>query len=157
MDAEYFHFKLQGHAQFALPLSSAVEVLRITPQQICAIPGVDLALIGVTKWRGQLLWSVDLSALLKVRQTNSPTAGRPTSTITAIVIAQAQPLRRLACVVNDLKGVLSLSPEQIKPPSTQLPEAARDYISGIVPLEAPLILLDPRAILSSPCWKLSSG
>jgi twitching motility protein PilI len=156
MVTEYFCLQLRQMLQVALPLHSTMEVLQLTPDQICGIPGVDPVLQGVLNWRGKLLWSVDLSNLLGVRAENKIAKTTVVSSLTAVVITQDSPTRQLACIVSALTGIQEILDQQIQPLPANLPATVYDYSNGVVQLESrslPLLLLNPSAILNSPRWR----
>ncbi|HEY9625570.1 MAG TPA: chemotaxis protein CheW [Crinalium sp.] len=155
MITEYFCLQLRQALQVAVPVSSTLEVLTLMPNQICAIPGVDPVLQGVVNWRGKLLWSLDLSDFLGLRIESADAKQAIASTLTAIVIAQDNPTRQLACIVSSLRGVQEILDSQVQPIATHLPSVVHQYSNGIVSLDSPLLLLNPSAILNSPRWQYS--
>jgi twitching motility protein PilI len=56
MLTDYFHVQLRQGMEVVLPLDSAVEVITLNQKEICPIPGVSPALLGVVNHRGKLLW-----------------------------------------------------------------------------------------------------
>jgi chemotaxis signal transduction protein len=159
MITEYFCLQLRQMLHAALPLHSMIEVLDLPLDRICVIPNVDPVLLGVLNWRGKLLWSVDLSNLLEVRAEETSAQKALTSNLTAVVIAQDNPNRQLACIVSSLKGVQEISGQQIRSLPANLPTAVHQYANGVVQLQLPplpMLLLDPAAILNSPRWQHSS-
>jgi twitching motility protein PilI len=157
MVIEYFCLELGPQIQVALPLDSLVEVLKITPDQICAIPGVDQSLLGVMNWRGQLLWAINLGDLLGIRKAHLAIAHPTIHALPAIVIAQEQPRKQLVCVVSELKGIVAITTEEIQPISKQLFSKVHHYFRGWVQLDVSILLLHPPAILNSPRWQPSNS
>jgi twitching motility protein PilI len=157
MVIEYFCLELGPQIQVALPLDSMVEVLKITPDQICAIPGVDQSLLGVMNWRGQLLWMVNLGDLLGIRKTHLAIAHPTLHALPAVVIAQENPHKQLACVVSELKGIVDITTDEIQPISKQLFTKVHPYVKGWVQLDGSILLLNPPTILNSPRWQTSNS
>jgi twitching motility protein PilI len=153
MITEYFCLQLRQTLQVAVPVPSMLEVLNLTPDQICPIPGVDPVLQGVVNWRGKLLWSINLSDLLGLRAEKVEGQQAIASTLTTIVIAQDHPPRQLACIVLALKGMQEILDSQIQPLAAKLPAPVHQYASGFIRQESPLLLLNPSAILNASCWQ----
>lgn len=47
-----------------LPLHRLAEVLTLSPHQIVPIPDLEAAVMGISNWRGEILWILDLSYFL---------------------------------------------------------------------------------------------
>jgi positive phototaxis protein PixI len=60
---QFLSFKLPANLAI-LPTQKLTEVLTLTPQQIIPIPDLDRQIMGVCNWRGEVLWLVDLNAIL---------------------------------------------------------------------------------------------
>ncbi|MEM7771166.1 MAG: chemotaxis protein CheW [Cyanobacteria bacterium P01_E01_bin.6] len=151
MSTEYFHIQLRQEVHVALPVSAAVEVAEHSFDQICPVPGVDPVLLGVVNWRGHLLWNIDLSDFLGVREEDSYSL-HAEKTHSSIVIADRRSQRRLGCWVNRLLGIITLTDEQVKAVPERFPSSVIPYAAGWIDLESPLIVLDPEAVLESPRW-----
>lgn len=63
---DYFFVQLRQSLKVALPLDSTREVISLTYGEICPVPGVSPALLGVANQRGKLLWVLELGDLLKI-------------------------------------------------------------------------------------------
>ena len=61
---QYLRFILMPQTQVMLPLSQLSEVLTLTLTQIVPIPSLPNWVVGVYNWRGEILWMVDLGALV---------------------------------------------------------------------------------------------
>jgi len=152
MSNEYFHVQLRQEVQVALPVSAAVEVMERSPEALCPIPGVDPVLLGVTNWRGSLLWNVDLSDFLGVKK-DTVQSLQPLATRSVVVIGDGRSQRRLGCWVKRLLGIISLTEQQINPVPKQFPPSVIPYAAGWVKFELPLVVLDPFDILNASRWQ----
>ncbi|BAQ59684.1 hypothetical protein GM3708_89 [Geminocystis sp. NIES-3708] len=61
---DYFIVELNNDQKIAIPLDKVQEVMSISYNDICPIPGVKESLLGIVSQRGNLLWLLDLSRLL---------------------------------------------------------------------------------------------
>ena len=124
MLTDYFHVQLRQGMEVVLPLDSAVEVITINQKEICPIPGVSPALLGVVNQRGKLLWVLQLSDFLGLAK--SPKQRLQDNLILLVVtteLANSSAIGRecqLACVVSALKGIVTLNSIKIKPVSARL-------------------------------------
>ncbi|WP_155968077.1 chemotaxis protein CheW [Kamptonema formosum] len=141
---DYFYIQLRQSVRLALPVENVTEVMTVSRSDICPIPGVASALLGVVNQRGQLLWVVELADLLSDVLCLAPSplqyrsreqlmlavlAGKPTPATTA----GAPP--RLACVVSSLKGVVPLNPAELKPIPASFSPAFSSFLSGMTEIE----------------------
>lgn len=152
MSTEYFHIQLRQDVHVALPVGSAVEVVEQSIDQICPIPGVDPVLLGVANWRGYLLWNIDLSDFLGVREDAVYTLPSLT-TRPVVVISDTRSQQRLGCWTKQLLGIINLTEQQIRAIPKQFPVSVIPYSAGWVNLEFPLLVLDPHSILNAPRWR----
>lgn len=60
---QFLSFKLPSNLAL-LATQKLTEVLTLTPQQIVPIPDLNRQIMGVCNWRGEVLWLVDLNAIL---------------------------------------------------------------------------------------------
>jgi|GEM_PF-900944 len=147
--SEYFHVELLQGVNVAIPLDHTAEVLRLRAQDICLIPGVSPALLGISNQRGRLLWMLDLLHILGLVP---PTHGRTNERLTALVVKEVTPEqpRQFACIVHQLRGIISVLPEQVQPVPTRLQREVRQYLSGFMQLERqPILLLNIDAIFQA--------
>ncbi len=152
MASEYFLTRLRQHLHVGLPVESAIEVLSLSPTQICFIPAVDPLLLGVVNWRRQLLWTLDLSDLIKIRP--EVERSHQSSQLTTIVLQAQSSKQQIGCIVSELAGIVDLSSAHVRPLPSQIPESVRPYFSGFVKQSTPILLLDPAAVLQSPRWQM---
>ena len=61
---EYFRVCLESELSILVPLNYVVEAIVSNYREICPIPGVVPALLGVINHRGQLIWVLKLSDFL---------------------------------------------------------------------------------------------
>lgn len=153
MPIEYLQLQLRQGLQVGLPALNVVEVLNLKVNRICPVPGVHPCLLGVTNWRGQLLWSLNLSDCLRLRKE----AGRvipSDQALTAVVLCHASWNYSLACVVSNLQGMIAVEEALIQPVPRKLPAAVKPFVQGALRQDVPLLLLKPEAILQAMTQKI---
>lgn len=160
MLTDYFYVQLRQSVRVVLPLECTKEVISLQRGEICPIPGIAPALMGVVNQRGRMLWVLDLSDLLKLPP--SPAGLRSWSSmhdsLTSVVIAglttdktapASTPLS-MSCVVATLQGVVSLNPETFKSVPAKISPALRGFFTGVVEIERlPVAVLNINAIFKS--------
>ena len=154
MLTDYFHVQLRQGMEVVLPLDSAVEVLTLNPKEICPIPGVSPALLGVVNQRGKLLWVLQLSDFLGLAK--SPKQRLQDNLILLVVTtesANSSAIGRecqLACVVSALKGIVTLNSIKIKPVSARLAPNLGSFLSGVTEIEQSVVgVLNVNTVLSA--------
>lgn len=147
MAIEYFQVELRQGLQVGLPVAASREVLSPEVGQLCPVPQVHPALMGVTTWRGQLLWHVSLSDLLCLRQDD-----QFRSAPTAIVVAAPDSATYIGCWVSRLKGTVAVAPPEIEALPSALPATIAPYFIGMVRREARILLFNPDRLLMSAQW-----
>ncbi|WP_297757685.1 chemotaxis protein CheW [Thermosynechococcus sp.] len=146
---EYFHVELPQGVNVAIPLGQTAQVLSVEPRDICLVPGVSAALLGISNHRGRLLWMLDLLKLLGVQYA----WGRsPHQRWTAVVMqdTDGSSPRQLACLVSQLRGIIHVSPEQQQPVPQRLQGQLQQYLQGFVRLDRlPILLLNVEAVFQA--------
>ncbi|MCU0565539.1 MAG: chemotaxis protein CheW [Oculatellaceae cyanobacterium Prado106] len=61
---QFLSFLLPPDIQALLPTQQVIEILNLTSHQIVPIAQVPPEVLGVCNWRGEVLWLVDLAALI---------------------------------------------------------------------------------------------
>lgn len=107
MISDYFCVQLHQSANVLFPLESTQEVISLTYGEVCPVPGVSSALIGVVNQRGKLLWVLELSDLLQLSETQY--TRRSQDNLTLLVLkSRKESGQQVGCVVSALKGIISL-------------------------------------------------
>lgn len=155
MLTDYFHVQLRQSIDVLLPLESTTEVISCTRGEICQIPGVESALLGVVNQRGKLLWVLDLSDLLKLPP--SPTRSRFQDNLTLVVLSDRslnstarEAEHQVGCVVAALKGIVPLNASEFKPAPASFSSSLKSISSNIVEIEDSFItVLNAKAVLAA--------
>lgn len=150
---DYFYVQLRQSTKVILPLDSTKEVISITYAEVCPIPGVSSALLGVVNQRGKLLWVLDLSDLLKLPYSQKNI--RPQENLTLLVLNDPNNLsgqhdRQIGCIVSSLKGVIALDSAEFQPLNSQISTSLKSFASAIALVQdEPVALLDINTILNN--------
>lgn len=111
MTVDFFQVELEPAWRLAIPLEHTAEVLSLSWSELCPIPGLMPALLGISNQRGRLLWMLDLGLVLDLPSC----AGRVGSLEKSTAIVLTQGSLRAAGVVKALKGIVSFEPQAIQP------------------------------------------
>ncbi|HIK29445.1 MAG: chemotaxis protein CheW [Oscillatoriaceae bacterium SKW80] len=159
MIKDYFCIQVRQSVQLALPLENVIDVITLNWEKIYPIPGVAAALLGVVNQRGRLLWVLELGDLLSqlLGLTPSPIRYRVgerlkllTITLNPVEQMPSEDSRQIACVVSELKGVVSLDTDNIKPIPTNLTPSFNSFLSGVAVIKnLPVALLNVPAIFAT--------
>lgn len=153
MLTDYFHVCLRQSVSVVLPLDSTAEVITVTLGQICPIPGVPPAVLGVVNQRGRLLWVLELSDLLGLAPSSRHLQFHENLTLVVLTTSEAnlaagQESQQLGCVVSALKGIVSL-PTKLKPVSATLYPTLGSFVSGMAEIDqTPVAVLNVNAVLT---------
>jgi positive phototaxis protein PixI len=143
---QFLGFNL-AQSQAMLPTQQLTEILRLQVSQVVPIPDMLPSVLGVCNWRGEILWLVDLSALLGFQPLYTRTLRQGQVTI-VIIHHQGH---RLGLAVDLIHQMVWCDPQKIQPqPTAQItPELARclqGYWSN--PTGELVLVLDAIAILT---------
>ncbi len=160
---DYFFVQLRQSVKLVLPLSSIQEVISLNYGEVCPIPGVCPAMLGVVNQRGKLLWVLDLGDLLKIPSSEKNL--RPQSDLKLLVLndrlnpnAPATE-RQVGCVVSTLKGVVSLDSTEFQAPANaQISTVLKSFSLAIASIEQEAVAaLDINAILNNIQTEISNN
>lgn len=159
---DYFFVQLRQSVKVVLPLDSTKEVISLAYREVCPIPGVSPALLGVVNQRGKLLWVLDLGDLLNIPPSQKTL--RPQDNLTLLVLntpsklnAQTQE-RQVGCIVSALKGVVALESVDFQPLTNQIFSTLQAFSSAIALVEQESVaVIDINAILNNIHTEISSN
>ncbi|MBT9317900.1 chemotaxis protein CheW [Leptothoe spongobia] len=141
----FLRFKLFGGNGVLLPLQDITEVKQLATTDILPVPEFPSSILGVCNWRGEILWLVDLNALLDDRPlwTQVPLLDQPM----VIVVQSAQ--QSMGLVVEQVDDIELIAPESIHVQTDDLcsPTLA-PYVTGYLP-DHQGIVLDPVAMVGA--------
>ena len=153
MLSEYFHIQLQPNTELLIPLEHTGGAIALPVEQICPIPGIPPAVLGVVNQRGKLLWVIQLSSLLGLGQ--SDTSLRAQYNLTLLVLSATsrttgeQESRMVGCVVSTLKEIIFLDSKQFKPVAAKSPIFG-SFLSGMAQIDRSLVsVLNVNAVFTA--------
>jgi twitching motility protein PilI len=103
MIKDFFWVELTSALSLAIPLEQTAEVLSMGLTELCPVPGIKPAFLGVSNQRGQLLWVIDLNHLLGEARTPIRRGGGRT-----VGVVLLKDRFRAAGLVAKLNGIISL-------------------------------------------------
>jgi twitching motility protein PilI len=136
MTVDFFQVELEPDWRVAIPLEHTAEVLSLAWSELCPIPGLTPALLGISNQRGRLLWMLDLGLVLNLPGCGGR-VGSPEKS-TAIVLTQGG--LRVAGVVKALKGIVSFDPQEIQPHTH--PCLTGQVLQGTTPFPLPILSVE---------------
>jgi purine-binding chemotaxis protein CheW len=140
---EYLAFVLAGET-YAVPLGDVAQILR--PLPVTEVPRAPSTVLGVVSVRGKLVTVIDLRRRLRLAE---PEADRKTR----ILLADVGKGEQIGVLVDEVRQVWRLAPDEIEPASV-LGTEQPVHITGIGrPAGGEgvlLILLDLRPVLEAP-------
>ena len=121
-------FRIAGEI-FGIGIGRVVEI--ITPQEIFSIPGLPGFLSGVINVRGSIIPLIDLR-----RRFGTKPAGRKER---VIIVRFGK--EKAGFLVDEIKEILALSPEEITPPPSLFRGFRTEYLNGIGRKDGRIIIL----------------
>ncbi|MEO1131684.1 MAG: chemotaxis protein CheW [Cyanobacteria bacterium J06639_1] len=112
MASEYFLVRSFNSTLLAIPLDYVLGTLAVEREDVCPLPGVNPALMGVINQRGQLLWVLDLGEALG-QVAMSGRGSLHSLTLLDLVRSRSQgqsaaKRERVACAVTELVEIAPL-------------------------------------------------
>lgn len=130
---EYFGVRVARQVRLTLPLNAVESVLRVSPRQICPIPGTSPDLAGVVGQGGALIWVFDLSRFLQMptsEDEDPPSLGVVLRSVRE-QLGGGRQIRRVACLVSQLEGIFALPAQPLQPLPPQLDAPLRQVFWGM--------------------------
>lgn len=136
----YLRFDL-GQQPALLPTRQVQEAITIPAARVTPMPNMPPALLGLINRRSQVLWVADLALLLGL-----PVAYPSFQPYNLVLVQTGTGL--LGLRVQQIDGILSISPEQIQAPPAHVPATLVPFLQGCV-LQAGEVLLglDAEALM----------
>ncbi|MEO0852286.1 MAG: chemotaxis protein CheW [Cyanobacteria bacterium J06648_11] len=160
MVAEYFVVRSFDSTLLAIPLVDVSGTLAVELSDVCPLPGVDPALLGVINQRGQLLWVLNLSEALG-RGAMSGRRSPQSLTLLDLVRSHSQAQSaaersRVACAVAELVEIVAFEDATIAPAPDELltrlgySERGRSLLSGTTDYQGETaVVLDADALFDA--------
>ncbi|MEH2305614.1 chemotaxis protein CheW [Nostoc sp.] len=150
---KFLSFNLGVKDTAVISLQHITEVLQVSLPEICGVPQMSSSILGIYNWRGEMLWLVDLEAMLGYPPISQ--GANLISIMMAIVLENNG--KYLGLLVKQLIDIEWLDIQQMKPPSPELfyPRIS-PFLQGyfINDSEDMIFNLDAIALIQSPIWKI---
>lgn len=148
MIEDYFCSQLRQSVNVLFPLINVEEVISLSYGEICPVPGVSSALLGVVNQRGKLLWVLELSDLLQIAPDRK--SRRSQDTLTLLVLSDVNNLEeQVGCVVSALKGIIPIDLVSQSLSSDSSPVWDSLKINNIVFTDEKYAVIDVQSVLST--------
>lgn len=144
----YAGLQLSPKVQVVVPMAQVVEEIARSRRQICPIPGVSEAILGVVNTGGKLLWVIDLADFLTEVLGLTRRSHSRGDELTLVVIRQdptpepdpqeeESTVTPLACVVCDRLVTLTLNSTHFTPIPEPWKSLLRPLFSGLIWISPP--------------------
>lgn len=148
----FLRLQVTSEITLALPLDCVEETQLLTPEAITPMPNMPHHVLGLMRMRGQVLWLSSLAHLLGIT-TEHERAYRYEAVVlrldnmTSASIVDDSGSAYIGVAVNQIKGSLRLTDDDIEAISHDLPPALLPHLSGQVTRDGEvLFVLNPAAL-----------
>jgi twitching motility protein PilI len=146
----YLKFLLDPQTPVVLPMKQVQEVLVLSANRLTPMPNMPACIIGLMNRRSRVLWVVDLTRLL-----GTPSLDLNTQQHTLVIVRPGT--ISLGVVVQQVEGMVWMTPDQIQPPPSHVASSLLTYLRGCVLQEQEIwFVLDALSLLQSPVLHNSS-
>ncbi|MCT7970287.1 chemotaxis protein CheW [Laspinema sp. D1] len=144
----YAGLQLSPKVQVVVPIEQVVEEIARSRREICPIPGVPEAILGVVNIAGKLLWVIDLADFLTEVLGLTPRSPSRGDELTLVVIRkdprtephpdeEESTVTPFACVVCDRLVTLTLNSTHVTPIPDPWRPLLRPLFSGLIWISPP--------------------
>ncbi|MFN6558450.1 MAG: chemotaxis protein CheW [Nostoc sp. ChiSLP01] len=152
---KFLSFNLGIKDTAVISLEHITEVVQVSLPEICGVPEMPNCVLGIYNWRGEMLWLVDLDAMLGYPPISQ--GSNLLSKMMAIVLKNES--KYLGLLVRQLIDIEWLDTNQIKPPSDELfyPKIS-PFLHGYFINDAKEMMfnLDAITIIQAPMWGIQN-
>ncbi|MHC5676447.1 chemotaxis protein CheW [Nostoc sp.] len=150
---KFLSFNLGVMDTGVISLQHITEVLQVSLPEICGVPEMPNSVLGIYNWRGEMLWLVDLEAMLGYPPISQ--GANLLSIMMGIVLENKG--KHLGLLVRQLIDIEWLDTKQMKPPTSELfyPESS-PFLQGyfINDSDQMIFNLDAITIIQAPMWRI---
>jgi len=148
---KFLSFNLGVMDTAVISLQHITEVLQISLPEICGVPEMPSSVLGIYNWRGEMLWLVDLEAML-----GYPPISQSSNLLSIMMgIVLENKGKYLGLLVRELIDIEWLDTKEMKPATTELfyPKSS-PFLQGyfINDSEEMIFNLDALTIIQAPMW-----
>lgn len=148
---KFLSFNLGVMDTAVISLQHITEVLQVSLPEICSVPEMPNSVLGIYNWRGEMLWLVDLEAMLGYPPISQ--GANLLSIMMGIVLENKG--KYLGLLVRQLIDIEWLDTKQMKPATSELfyPKSS-PFLQGyfINDSDQMIFNLDAITIIQAPMW-----
>lgn len=148
---KFLSFNLGAMDTAVISLQHITEVLQVSLPEICGVPEMPHSVLGIYNWRGEMLWLVDLEAMLGYPPISQ--GANLLSIMMGIVLENKG--KYLGLLVRQLIDIEWLDTKEMKPATSELfyPKSS-PFLQGyfINNLDQMIFNLDAITIIQAPMW-----
>ena len=133
MIQEYFTVGLSDGIHIGLTLEDMATVAQFEPKDICLVPGVASFWYGVVNFKGALLWILDCDRFFNLNNNSNAQITKFTSVV--LTHNMTGTTRKVALVVQQLEGILSVDSSKLQPLPNSLPSNLQSLCTAAVEQE----------------------
>lgn len=142
----FLSFELETKQTALISLEQITEIVQIPLNQLCKIPQMHHSIVGIYNWRGEMLWIVDLEAML---------LQSPNSLSKPIALILKHQDKYLGVLVKKIISIDSLNTSSIQTPSANMfyPEIQPFLLGYFLNDDSQVsLILDAVSIVESSLW-----
>lgn len=148
---KFLSFNLGVMDTAVISLQHITEVLQVSLPEICGVPEMPNSVLGIYNWRGEMLWLVDLEAMLGYPPISQ--GANLLSIMMGIVLENKG--KYLGLLVRQLIDIEWLDTKEMKPATSELfyPKSS-PFLQGyfINDSDQMIFNLDAITIIQAPMW-----
>ncbi|MDZ7964136.1 MAG: chemotaxis protein CheW [Nostoc sp. DedSLP03] len=148
---KFLSFNLGVSDTAVISLQHITEVLQVSLPEVCGVPQMPSSILGIYNWRGEMLWLVDLEAMLGY----PPISQGPNLLSRMMAIVLENKGKYLGLLVRQLIDIEWLDTQEMKPANAELfyPQLS-PFLQGyfINNSENIIFNLDAISIIQAPAW-----
>ena len=146
MIQEYFTVRLSTEIHLGLALEDMATVAQFAQRDICLVPGVAPFWYGVINFKGSLLWVLDCRRFFNLNSQEELLKSQLTSVVLTHNLAGN--IKKVALVVQQLSGIISVDLDKSTPVSASLSSALQSLCTAVVEKDGKTIcILNTEAFL----------
>ncbi|MDJ0661938.1 MAG: chemotaxis protein CheW [Crocosphaera sp.] len=155
---QFLRFQLVPDTTLLLSVSQLTEVITIPLGQIVPIPQMPPWVMGVYNWRGEILWMIDLGALLGLTPWHQQPQITPIYRTIILHAGTSSPKvpkahrQQIGAVVSAVDDIEWCNPNEVQsPPESSVNSSLAPFLRGywLPPRGDMLVVLDGEAILAA--------
>ncbi|WP_066383112.1 MULTISPECIES: chemotaxis protein CheW [unclassified Anabaena] len=140
----YLKFQLNHQTAAILAMSYIQEAVILPVDAITPMPNMPACILGLMNWRSRIIWAIDLPRMLNLESLDNRLRQYH------VIVIKVESLL-LGVVVQEIKGVTKLMPDEIRSPIGQVASSLVPYLCGcVVQPEEIFLVLDAQPIVNSP-------